>query len=340
MTANSPPVGHLAILVVYLVRDDDSDLGLLQLHLDRIAHHTHVPYTLYATTHRTTERAQALIAGAPNVVVCQTATTEERGSREHAYYLDTMAARALADGADYIVTLDQDSFPIVDRWIEVLTDSMPVASGVAGVLRVENGDVALPHPSCTLVRRDFFERYAPSYSPDSDFTPEFRTFLHTTGQAGDTGIRFAYILWAQDLAWGQVLRSNVVNEHYLIAGIYGDVVFHLGAGTRSTLFRADLKRSFAHRVSRPIELLRPRRRSMRQLKRRVLALIRSRSEQRINAKNQDAAQRLREWLLDDSDQLVGFLQGQPPQAGWPAWARDRGSGSGTSAGEHQRRNPR
>ena len=57
---------------------------------------------------------------------------------------------ALADGVSHICTLDVDSFPIDDAWIDVLVASAPPASGLTGVLRVENGDVALPHPSCIL----------------------------------------------------------------------------------------------------------------------------------------------------------------------------------------------
>ena len=322
MNPASQPVTCLAILVVYVVRDE-SDLAIVRLHLDRIERHTQVPYTLYATTHRTSPDAQAVIAGAPNVVIYDTAPTDARGNREHAYYLDAMAAQALADGASHIATFDQDSFPIADEWVDVLAGAMPETSGVAGVLRAENGDTVLPHPSGLMIRRDFFERFGPSFSPDSDMTREFRAFLRTTGQSSDTGIRIAYILWSQRLGWGELLRSNVRDEHFLIAGVYGDIVFHLGAGVRSSLFRADLKRSIAHRVSRPIERIPVRSARTRRWKQRMLDRVRSRANRRIAAVTHEADEKIRAWMLADSDQLMAFLRGGPPESSWPAWALAR-----------------
>lgn len=325
MNSGSYPVTHLAILVVYVVRDDN-DLALVRLHLDRIARHTHVPYTLYATTHRTDPNTRAVISGAPNVVIFDTTPTEARGSREHAYYLDAMAAQAMADGASHVATLDQDSFPIADDWVEVLTGAMPEQSGVAGVLRAENGDVLLPHPSGLMIRRDFFERFRPSFTPDSDMTREFRRFLRSTGQPSDTGIRIAHILWSEGLPWGEIRRSNVRDEHFLIGGVYGDILFHLGAGVRFSIFRADVKRSTAYRLSRPIERIPARGDRTRRIKQRLLDLVRSRANRRIAAVNHDADEKVRTWLLADSDGLMAFLQGSPAHASWPAWALARASG--------------
>ena len=257
MTTPSDPMDDLAILVVYLVHDD-GDLALLRLHLERIRRHTQRPYTVYAAANRVTAAGGAILRTNPNVVVCDITPTDLRGNREHAYYLDALAERAVGAGASHLVTLDIDSFPIDDRWIDVLAKYAPPESGVAAILRVENGDSALPHPSCALIPRAFFDEYQPSFSPDSDMTREFRHFQRTTNQSADTGIRLAHILWSERLAWGKLLRTNVRNPHYLIAGIYGDVVFHLGAGARFTLFRADLARSTAYRMTKPIERYRPR----------------------------------------------------------------------------------
>lgn len=299
---------RLAILVVYLVRDD-AELPLLALHLDRIRRHTSIPYTLYACINRATPAADAAVRAAPNVVICDVEPTDERGSREHAYYLDAMMARARADGASHIVTLDVDSFPIDDRWVEVLAAAMPDESGVVAILRAENGDTALPHPSCTMLRRDFLDRYEPSFSPDSDLTPEFRQFLRTTQQSGDTGIRIGYTLTTEGLPWGKLLRTNTVDVHYLMAGLYSDVVFHLGAGARATLFRKDLERSRAHRLTEPIERIRTRRESTRRFKHRVLALARTRAERRSIAANEQVATQIRAWLRDDPDGFFAYLRG-------------------------------
>ena len=167
--------------------------------------------------------------------------TALRGSREHGYYLDQLWRHALATDATHLCTLDVDAFPIRDDWVDAVAARITPESGLAAVSRLENGDTELPHPSCTLARRDFFERFKPSFSPDSDGTPEFRRFRITTGQSADTGIQLGYALWTAGLPWGRLVRTNAVNPHYLMAGIYGDAVFHLGGIGRGKLFREDLR---------------------------------------------------------------------------------------------------
>ena len=309
--AGPPQIERLAILSVYVVRTD-AEVALVQLQLARIQRHTSIPYTLYAVAHRANPEAQSILAATPNVVVCDIAPTDLRLSREHAYYLDALASIAIADGATHLVTLDVDAFPIDDRWLEVLNSAAPVESGIAAVLRAENGDSALPHPSCSMMRRAYYEQYRPTFSPDSDMTPEFRQFLRTTGQSGDTGIRIAYTLWAHQLPWGRLMRTNRRNVHFLIGGIYGDVVFHLGAGARAALFRKDIEGSRAHRLTRPIDRIPVRSTALQHLKRRFLAMTRSGAEQRFIARNQAAEERVREWLLSDSDGLMRYLRGESP----------------------------
>jgi hypothetical protein len=304
-------VGKLAILVVCYLKDDD-DLPLLQLHLERVAAHTSVPATVYASANRATPAARALLDAQPGVVVVNVPGTDLRGSREHGYYLDQLAAHALATDATHLCTLDVDAFPIRDDWVSVVAAQIEPESGLAAVSRLENGDSALPHPSCTFARREFFERYTPSFSPDWDGTPEFRRFLHSTGQSADTGIRLGYILWSESLPWGRLVRTNAVNPHYLMAGIYGDAVFHLGGIGRGKLFRQDLQHSTVHRVSRPLERLPVPSGSPAKIKRSVLQRARGRQESRLAAQNRAIFTLLENWLLSDPDGLLAYLRGSGP----------------------------
>lgn len=301
-------VENLAILVVCYLKDD-SDLPLLQLHLERVAAHTSVPATVYASANRATPAARELLDAAPGVVVVDVDGTELRGSREHGYYLDRLSRHALDAGASHLCTMDVDAFPIRDDWVSVVAAQMPAESGLAGVSRLENGDTALPHPSCTFARREFFERFAPSFSPDSDGTPEFRRFLHATGQSGDTGIRLAFALWNEGVPWGRLVRTNAVNPHYLMAGIYGDAVFHLGGIGRGKLFRTDLEHSAVHRVSRPLERLPVGHGTTADVKRAVLHRVRGRKETRLTARNRALYTLLRSWLLSDPDAFLAYLRG-------------------------------
>lgn len=306
-------VTHLGILVVYFLKDD-RDLPLLRLHLERIARHTHVPYTLYAVANRVSHRARALIEAQPNVRICEVPPTNLRASREHGYYLDAILPIALADGVSHVCTLDVDSFPIADDWVDVIVRAAPPASGLAGVLRSENGDVALPHPSCVLARREFFEEHRPTFSPDSDYTPEFRAFLRATEQAADTGIHLGYVLWRNRLPWGHLARTNVRNPHYLMAGIYADVVFHLGSAGRAAVFRQDFTNSTLHRLTSPIERVPTMGPRTTALRRSALRFFRRGVEFQVIDDNGHTYEALRGLLARDPDGLISYLRGEPPAA--------------------------
>lgn len=302
-------IDDLAILVVYVVRSHD-DETLLDLHLDRIARHTTVPYRIHAAAPRITARAASVLAARDEVTVWPTPPFDQFGSREHAHHLDALVQHGLAGASSHLATFDLDSFPIADGWHD--TFAPRDRNGVAAILRLENGDVVLPHPSCTVLARTFLEQHPFSFSPDSDGTREFRAFLRGSGQSADTGIRLAYELARHNLEWQRVLRSNVNDLHPLIAGIYGNTVFHLGAGARPSLFRRDLATSLTHRLSRPIDRIPVRPGVARRLKRRVLRTVRGPAERRMIAANATAAGTARQWLRDDPDGLFDFLRGLGP----------------------------
>lgn len=297
---------HTGILVVYYL-PNAVDVPILSEHLSRIERHTAPPFTVYAATERLIESGRELLAERSWVRRVAVDAGDLRGSREHAACLDQLAEYAFADGCDRIVTLDVDSFPIADGWLE-LARAAAAPSGVAGILRAENGDTALPHPSWTVVERAFWRAYRPSFSPDSDFTPEFRRFLRSSGQAGDTGLGLAYALWAHDLGWHRFRRSNAREIHPVIAGVYADAVFHLAGVASGTLFRRDLSASRPHRLTRSIERL-PVPASMRGAKRAVLERARGGAEHSIKERNRVAYDLARDWLLRDADGLVAYLRG-------------------------------
>ncbi len=298
--------GPTAILVVYYLAEP-SDLPILREHLDRIERHTKSPFVVYAATERLLPGGHDLLAERHWVRTCELSPVAGRGSREHGAYLDQLARQAMADGCLRLVTLDVDSFPIDDRWLEIALAGAE-ASGVAGIVRTENGDTVLPHPSWTVIERSFWEAVQPSFSPDSDFTPDFRRFLRTTGQAGDTGLGLAYALWSRGIEWHQLRRTNVRELHPVIAGIYADSVFHLAGVASGTLFRRDLAESRPHRLTRPIERV-PVPSAMQGVKRSLLGRIRGGAEARIKERNRVAYDLAREWLLNDADGLIAYLRG-------------------------------
>lgn len=306
MTPSTEP--RLAVLTVPFIRDPD-DERLLALHLDRITRHTDVALTIHVDARNTTPGARAQLEAHEAVVLHDVADDADPGSRQHARILDGLLTAARESDATHFATFDMDSFPIVDGWLTRVLAVTPDAP-VAAVLRKENGDVCLPHPSCTVLTREFVETHPVSFSPDSDGTPEFREFLRSTGQAGDTGIRLAHLLWREHTPWTRLLRSNRVDLHPVIAGIYGDLVFHLGAGTRAALFRLDARRSWAFRLSDPLERLPVGDGRLRTAKKAVLAKIRRPAAGRLIEANRSAGLAARAWLLRDPDGLFAHLRGE------------------------------
>ncbi len=317
--ASATSAGRVGILVVYYLRSDD-DLPVLALHLAHLERHTRAPFTVFGTANRVTPAARDLLEQRDWLRLCEVEPTEWRGSREHGYYLDALAAIAVADGVETIVTLDVDSFPIADGWIETVERAADANGGVAGVLRAENGDTALPHPSCVTMRAEFFSRYRPSFSPDSDGTPEFRRFLRSTHQAGDTGLGLAYTLWVHGLPWARLMRSNAVEVHPVIAGVYADCVFHLAGVASGTIFRRDLYSSWVHRVTDPIDRI-PVRGPLRSAKRRFLTRVQARSRRTIVARNRAVYSQVWDRLVHDPDRFFAELRGRPGSAPGSAPAR-------------------
>jgi hypothetical protein len=301
-------VDHLGILMVAYLKDDD-DLPLLALHLDRVARHRQVPTTSFVAAPRVSPAARALLDAQPDTVVCDPPPTDLVGSREHAHFLDALVPTALAAGVSHLCTLDVDSFPVRDDWLDVVAGSIPAGGRLAGVCRLENGDTALPHPSCIVADRSVFEPDPPSFSPDTDGTPGFREFRRATGQRADTGIRLGARLWQTGEPWGRLLRTNARDAHYLMGGVYADAVFHLGGVGRGKLFRRDLEQSTIHRVTRPVERVPVGTGAVAQAKRRTLQQLRGRREAQLAARNRATYDVLRSWLLSDPDGLLAYLRG-------------------------------
>ncbi|HQU87614.1 MAG: hypothetical protein H6944_05230 [Zoogloeaceae bacterium] len=89
----------------------------------------------------------------------------------------------------------------------------------------------MPHPSCCYFPSEFYRQYRPTFLPDEEVLAgqEFANFLSGTGQKPDSGIGVGFTVWKHQLPWKKLYRSNKRNDHFLLAGLYGDVIFHLGA---------------------------------------------------------------------------------------------------------------
>lgn len=127
------------------------------------------------------------------------------------------------DSFDCVVTLDTDAFPIRDGWIEQLRLNLRTTA-LTGVWRDEMAARLEPfvHPSCLCIRR---ERLLQMTEPFA-FTGVQDVGQGITHDVLDAGERIM-----------PLRRSNVRNAHFLMAGIYGDLVYHHAAGSRRPVFR-------------------------------------------------------------------------------------------------------
>ncbi|HLM85864.1 MAG TPA: hypothetical protein VK272_06715 [Solirubrobacteraceae bacterium] len=161
--------------------------------------------------------------------------------RSHPAALDFLARKVPA-GFDYIVTLDNDSFPVRDDWLAVLVRECEQGAAVAGVYRNEMAPAIAPfiHVSGLCVRRDDLRALGVSFG--RGVGPEVE---HNQ----DVGQRITYELTRRGRTIAPLERSNAVNFHFLMGGLYGDVIYHHGAGSRKGMFWTSSDREGDERVN-------------------------------------------------------------------------------------------
>jgi hypothetical protein len=147
-----------------------------------------------------------------------------------------------ADG-DLVMFLDGDAFPIADP-MPLINDGLAKAPLLA-VRRRENAEEPQPHP-CFCVTTVKTWRTLPG-----DWCAG-HTWPGQRGRpASDVGGNLLRRLELSSTPWVEVLRSNRRNLDPLYFGIYGDTIYHHGAGFRGG------ELSPVHRAGSPKPLLPP-----------------------------------------------------------------------------------
>jgi hypothetical protein len=121
----------------------------------------------------------------------------------------------------WVVHLDSDAFPIASDWLPRYCSLVSERCPVVAVKRLENGD-HFSAPCFLMFSRDGFRAHAFDFSKVGVI---------------DTGAGISAYLEEQGLAWYPLIRTNRLDYHRLIAGIYDDRIYHHGAGSRSPVFR-------------------------------------------------------------------------------------------------------
>jgi hypothetical protein len=152
----------------------------------------------------------------------------------HAGKLNLLASLIVeeAEHDDLIMFLDGDAFPIADPMPTVhkaLDDSILVA-----VRRDEVAGDKQPHPCFCVIRAEDWDRIRGDWSPGHPWKNEQGELL------SDAGGNLLGKLERMNASWTPLLRSNKKNPHPLWFAIYGDVLYHHGAGFRDAVLPSAL----------------------------------------------------------------------------------------------------
>ncbi len=150
-----------------------------------------------------------------------------------------------ADPDDWLVFLHGDTIPIAD-WVPTLAAAMERAR-LVGVRRDENLGEPHPHACFTVTTPRLWSELDGNWRPG----PEW---IGTTGRpATDLGAQLWRRLDDAGIGWEPLLRSNVRDIHPLWFGVYGEILYHHGAGFRLPISRIDSDPSAG--LPRPLQLL-------------------------------------------------------------------------------------
>ena len=125
--------------------------------------------------------------------------------------------------SDYYLILDSDCFPVQKDWFKKLIPNLK--NGVSAIVRYENLD-SFAHPSAFFFKKDILKTLEFGINKVKNIVGF--EFDEVTSNVKD---------------FFPLIRTNYVNPHPIMFGIYWKMFYHHGAGSRSLKFRAinDLK---------------------------------------------------------------------------------------------------
>lgn len=197
------------------------DFPWIRLCLDQIERHTPASdYNVLVWDNSFLPEHRALLEERRAVSVF---SDEQGRSLWHPGSLDRLVSKVPPE-TQLIVTLDTDSFPIRDGWLDELSDRLDAGAALAGVWRDEMSPWVEPyiHPCCLAVRPETLRELG-------------GRFKEKVG-AQDVGQGITNAARARGWHVSGLERSNVVDVHFLMGGVYGDLIYHHGAGSRRAKF--------------------------------------------------------------------------------------------------------
>jgi hypothetical protein len=196
----------------------------IRLCLEQLARHTpESSYDVLVWDNSFLPEHLEILEASPRIAVFS--EREKRKDVRHGRALDRLL-REVPEGTEYVVTLDTDSFPIRDGWLENITGRLDRGASLAGVWRDEMAPRIPPyiHPSCLAARRETLLELGVEFAR--------KPGVHRV----DVGQNITNAVVSGGGRLSRLRRSNARNMHFLMAGVYGDLVYHHGAGNRHASF--------------------------------------------------------------------------------------------------------
>lgn len=150
---------------------------------------------------------------------------EQQGS--HSEKLNHLALEIThqADEDDLLMFLDGDAFPIADPMPAVEAGLREAA--LVAVRRAENANEPQPHPCFCVTTVGTWQRV------HGDWSRGYVWGRFEGKLVSDVGANLLRALELTNTPWAEILRTNGGALNPLFFGIYGDVVYHHGAGFRT-----------------------------------------------------------------------------------------------------------
>jgi hypothetical protein len=223
----------------------------IEIQARHLREHVRVPYRTWTSL----QRIDPSYAAYFDVVI------EQQGS--HAGKLNHLANEIshAASADDVLMFLDGDAFPVADP-LPLIERSLAQAPLVA-VRRTENAGDPQPHPSFCATTVGAWQRLAGDWSAGY-------SWVNDAGErVSDVGGNLLRKLELTHTPWVPVLRSNRTSLDPVFFGIYGDVIYHHGAGFRGAerLHRLQIARANGENASTAGGGQSPRGRLLRHLRR-------------------------------------------------------------------------
>jgi hypothetical protein len=167
----------------------------------------------------------------------------------HADKLNGLAGLVIdqADPEDLLVFIDGDAFPVrpIGGWMRDLLHHHPLAA----VRRDENQMERQPHPCFCVTTVGLWDKIGGDWRSGG-------TWTSPGGQeVTDVGGTLFNQLRSAGIEWQPILRSNTNDLHPLWFAVYGQHVYHHGAGFRRRVSRADV-RTLEDLHARPMDMIR------------------------------------------------------------------------------------